>query len=67
MSRGERHTLLHVVKHLAHMRERVVLRVAQHRVVLALCNLAHLVTFFNLGLFRHLIDAFMWFPKRRHA
>ena len=45
MSRRECHTLLHVVKHLAHMRERVVLRVAHHSVVLALRNLAHVVAF----------------------
>ena len=38
-----------MVQHLAHVRERVVLRVAHHGVVLALRNLAHVVAFLNLG------------------
>ena len=38
-----------MVQHLAHVRERMVLRVAHHGVVLALRNLAHVVAFLNLG------------------
>ena len=54
MGRRECHALLHMDKHLAHMRERVVLRVARHRVVLALCNLSHIVALLDLSFsFRH--------------
>ena len=60
MSSRKCHTLLHVVKHLAYMRERVVLRVAHHRVMLALRNLAHVVALLNLHLrFGHFLLAFI--------
>ena len=58
--RGERHSLFHMVQHLAHVRERVVLSVAHHRVVLALCNLSHIVALLDLSFsFRHFLPAFI--------
>ena len=54
MCRRKGHALFHMVQHLAHVRERVVLSVAHHRVVLALCNLSHIVALLDLNLsFRH--------------
>ena len=43
-----------MVEHFAHVRERVVLCVAHHRVVLALCYLLHIVALLDLSFsFRH--------------
>ena len=54
MRRGKGRSFFQMVQHFAYMRERVVLRVAHHRVVLALCNLSHIVALLDLNLsFRH--------------
>ena len=48
MRRGKGRSFFQMVEHFAHVRERVVLCVAHHRVVLALRNLAHVVALFDL-------------------
>ena len=49
MRRGKGRSFFQMVEHFAHVRERVVLSVAHHRVVLALRNLSHIVTLLDLS------------------
>ena len=61
MCRRECHPLFHMFQHASHMPERMMLRVAHHRVVLALRDLAHVVAFLNLGLcFGHFLSALIY-------
>ena len=55
LCRRKCYSLLHMIQHCPHVLKRMVLRVAQHSVVLALRNLAHVVAFLDFT-FRFLFD-----------